>query len=999
MAKKKKIIAIASVLGATYIVLDIIAKKKKADSVYENEPSQKNPVEGKKVIFVKDERCKENADGIRGYLEEIDDEPEIDDLYDKVIKPVIDKTLAFTGLVVLSPLLLTIAVAIKIEDPGPVLFTQKRVGKNKKFFKLHKFRSMKMCTPHDIPTHMLENPEQYITKVGGFLRAHSLDELPQIWDIFIGNMSIVGPRPALWNQDMLTALRDKYDANNITPGLTGWAQINGRDELELEDKADLDGEYVAKRGLKTDVKCFLSSIHVLKKDDSVVEGGTGELEKKMGRHYTQGKSDGEIIGDIGFNTPVIINHNKKVKVLVTGKDSYVGDSFINYAREHYGENLNITVIDMIDGSWRKKDFSEFDVVFHVAGIAHADINYIDEETREKYYKVNTDLAIEVANKCKTEGVKEFIFMSSMIVYGDSAPVGKKKIITKNTIPKPANFYGDSKLQADVGVRELADEKFKVVCLRPPMIYGKGSKGNYPILAKMAKILPVFPNIYNQRSMLYIDNLCEFLCKMILAEIDKQSIVLIPQNGEYTRTSDMVKRIGDVSGNRIILTRVFNPFVRIAARVPGKIGGIVNKAFGNNCYQFSISEYQGLDYMVNDLNESIEKTEGNKSGKTMYGNTDTKRVLMTASVASMIDLFNADNVYILQKLGYKVDVATNFEFGSITSRERVDEFRNELESRGIRTYHVPIPREISDIKNIVKSYRIMKKIVKNTNYDIIHTQSPIGGVVTRMACMDARKKGARVIYTAHGFHFYKGSDKKSWTVFYPVEKFFSRYTDLIITINHEDYRRAKQFNTCKVKYVPGIGVHTDRFEDIKINRIEKRAEFGFNDEDFVFMSTGQISARKNHKVIIEALAMIDNPHVKYLIVGFGELEDELKKKVNDLGLSDRVVFAGYRSDINELLGAADAFAFPSIQEGLPVSLMEAMASGLPIVCSKIRGNTDLIRNGEGGYLYNPNDVIGFANGMKKIISEYDGKMCEINRNTMKKFNNITVNKIMKKIYSE
>ena len=169
MAKKKKIIAIASVLGATYIVLDIIAKKKKADSVYENEPSQKNPVEGKKVIFVKDERCKENADGIRGYLEEIDDEPEIDDLYDKVIKPVIDKTLAFTGLVVLSPLLLTIAVAIKIEDPGPVLFTQKRVGKNKKFFKLHKFRSMKMCTPHDIPTHMLENPEQYITKVGGFL--------------------------------------------------------------------------------------------------------------------------------------------------------------------------------------------------------------------------------------------------------------------------------------------------------------------------------------------------------------------------------------------------------------------------------------------------------------------------------------------------------------------------------------------------------------------------------------------------------------------------------------------------------------------------------------------------------------------------------------------------------------------------------------------------------------------------------------------------------------
>ncbi|WP_353736470.1 sugar transferase [Eubacterium sp.] len=201
-------------------------------------------------------------------------------MYEKYIKRAIDIIFSFFGMVILSPIFLFIALWIVIDDPGPVLFTQKRVGKNKQYFKLHKFRSMKMCTPHDRPTHMLENPEQYITKAGKFIRAHSLDELPQIWDIFVGNMSIIGPRPALWNQDLLTAERDKYSANDIRPGLTGWAQINGRDELEIEDKAKLDGEYAQKLNMGFDIKCFVGSLGVFAKDDSVVEGGTGELKKK-----------------------------------------------------------------------------------------------------------------------------------------------------------------------------------------------------------------------------------------------------------------------------------------------------------------------------------------------------------------------------------------------------------------------------------------------------------------------------------------------------------------------------------------------------------------------------------------------------------------------------------------------------------------------------------------------------------------------------------------------
>ena len=274
------IFTILAILVVAFVLIAILALVKKGSSVYKNEPEQKNPLEGKKVVFVENENEPENADGVRGHLEAVGESQHKAGVYEKYIKRGLDVILSFGGLVVLSPVFLAIFIAIKIDDPGPVLFTQKRVGRNKEFFKLHKFRSMKMCTPHDKPTHMLENPEQYITRVGRFLRGHSLDELPQIWDIFIGNMSVIGPRPGLWNQDLLTAERDKYGANDVRPGLTGWAQINGRDELEIPEKAKLDGEYCKKLSLGMDVRCFLGSVGVFGGDDSVVEGGTGEMAKK-----------------------------------------------------------------------------------------------------------------------------------------------------------------------------------------------------------------------------------------------------------------------------------------------------------------------------------------------------------------------------------------------------------------------------------------------------------------------------------------------------------------------------------------------------------------------------------------------------------------------------------------------------------------------------------------------------------------------------------------------
>lgn len=271
---------VVTFLVTVFVATSVVGKIKQGSSRYKEKPEEKNPLEGKKVVFVVDENEKENADGVRGHLEAVGVSEHRAGAYEKVVKRGLDVIFSFGGLLVLSPIFLAITVAIKIDDPGPVLFTQKRLGKNKQYFKLHKFRSMKMCTPHDRPTHMLDNPEQYITKVGKFIRAHSLDELPQIWDIFIGNMSIIGPRPGLWNQDLLTAERDKYGANDVRPGLTGWAQINGRDELEIPEKAKLDGYYVEHMGFGMDAKVFFGSVGVVGGDKSVVEGGTGEMKKR-----------------------------------------------------------------------------------------------------------------------------------------------------------------------------------------------------------------------------------------------------------------------------------------------------------------------------------------------------------------------------------------------------------------------------------------------------------------------------------------------------------------------------------------------------------------------------------------------------------------------------------------------------------------------------------------------------------------------------------------------
>lgn len=312
------------------------------------------------------------------------------------------------------------------------------------------------------------------------------------------------------------------------------------------------------------------------------------------------------------------------------------------------------------------------------------------------------------------------------------------------------------------------------------------------------------------------------------------------------------------------------------------------------------------------------------------------------------------------------------------------------------YDLPFQRSPLSSKNIT-AYKQLKKLIDENEYDIIHCHTPVGGVLTRLAAREARKKGTKVIYTVHGFHFFKGAPLINWMLFYPVERFCSRYTDVLITINKEDYKIAQKFKAGRVEYVPGVGVDTKKFSEVVGDKETKRIGLGILGDAFVVLSVGELSKRKNHEVVIKALSKLKNKNIVYLICGQGNFEEYLKNLAEEQGVT--VKFLGFRRDIPEISSVADLFVFPSLQEGLPVGLMEAMAVGLPVVCSKIRGNIDLIEEGIGGYLAEPNDVDGFVNAINKLTdnAELREKIGKHNQKVVKEFDIENVNKIMCEIY--
>ena len=362
----------------------------------------------------------------------------------------------------------------------------------------------------------------------------------------------------------------------------------------------------------------------------------------------------------------------------------------------------------------------------------------------------------------------------------------------------------------------------------------------------------------------------------------------------------------------------------------------------------------------------------------------KKVLFTATVDSHILHFHTPYLQYFKDEGFEVHVATN---GS-----------EEIPFCDVK--HV-IRFERNPIKpNNLKAIRELRKIIDKEKFDIIHTHTPMGGVVTRLAAINARKKGTKVIYTAHGFHFYKGAPLINWLMYYPIEKLLSYHTDCLITINKEDYELAlKKMKAKEIKNINGVGVDIEKTKKTKVDIKLKRKELGVPEKAFVILSVGELNKNKNHEIVIKALSELNNSKIHYIICGQGNLESYLKELINKLGLEKQVHLLGYRNDVAEIYKVSNIFIFPSKREGLPVSLMEAMSCGLPVICSNVRGNRDLVQSKKNGFLLYPNDINGFCKSIDKLI--FDKQLIksigENNRNQMEKYSINNVMSEMKNIY--
>ena len=371
----------------------------------------------------------------------------------------------------------------------------------------------------------------------------------------------------------------------------------------------------------------------------------------------------------------------------------------------------------------------------------------------------------------------------------------------------------------------------------------------------------------------------------------------------------------------------------------------------------------------------------------------RKALLVTHVSGFVPQFEMNNVHILQNMGYEVHYASNFHnpsYGDDNSR---------LEGTGIICHQIDFERSPFKRKNIT-AYRQLKKLMEEHEFDLVHCHTPMGGALARLAAHNTHT--GPVIYTAHGFHFFKGAPLINWMIYYPVECYLSRYTDVLICINVEDYKRAKKhFYTKNVVRIPGVGLDIERIESTIVNTNQKKEQLGIQNDEYVLLSVGEMTANKNHELVLRALKKLNNKKIKYLLCGHGEEEKKLKNLVTDLQLNDQVLFLGYRKDVFEIYRIADIFVFPSIREGMPVALMEAMASNLPVICSNIRGNRELIKNDFGGRLIEGHNIDDYARAIADLAGDREKclRFGQYNALTIRNYDKSKSLEIMKQVYRE
>ena len=374
----------------------------------------------------------------------------------------------------------------------------------------------------------------------------------------------------------------------------------------------------------------------------------------------------------------------------------------------------------------------------------------------------------------------------------------------------------------------------------------------------------------------------------------------------------------------------------------------------------------------------------------------KKALLVTTVSGFVPQFEMPNVAILKDLGYEIHYASNFNNPSYGTDNK------RLEGTGIICHQVDFERSPFNKKNL-QAYKQLVKIMKDENIDLVHCHTPMGAVLARLA---AKKCGIKdVLYTAHGFHFFKGASIKNWLIYYPVERFLSRYTGTQICINMEDFNNAKKFKAANVEYIAGVGIDTkgikvkSDIEDKEKDELKK--ELNLKDTDRILITAGEMIERKNQKFLLEVVKKIKEKEnsIKLIVCGHGRLEHFLKAKAKELGIENNVIFTGYRTDIYKILGLAEIFLFSSLQEGLPVAVMEAMAVGLPVVCSNVRGNADLIDNEKGGYVLDKFDSDRWSDSIYSLLMDKNRlkSFGEYNMNRIKEYDRSNVEKEMRRIY--
>lgn len=374
------------------------------------------------------------------------------------------------------------------------------------------------------------------------------------------------------------------------------------------------------------------------------------------------------------------------------------------------------------------------------------------------------------------------------------------------------------------------------------------------------------------------------------------------------------------------------------------------------------------------------------------------MLMLATTAAMIEQFNKNNILILEGMGYEVHVAGNWLEGNPISDRKLEEFKDWIRDHHGRWFHIPTTRRPTDIIRNAKAYGDVVNLIKKYRYAFIHCHTPIGSVIGRLA---AARTGTKVIYTAHGFHFFKGAPLKNWLLYFPVEWFCSWMTDVLITINKEDYRRArKYFHAKHIEYIPGVGIDVAKFADGYVDKRAKCCELKIPDDKFILLSVGELQERKNYGAVIDVLGKMQDKDIYYLIAGQGRLKTEYERSIKKYGMEKNIILLGYRTDISELCEIADCFIHMAFHEGLSVALLEAMASGLPVIGSDVRGVKDLVVHNKGGICVNPKSSDEMHRAIRKMVSDrgFREKCTGFNLVKVKKYCIENIDEMMQKQYA-